>query len=323
MDRQPRSNRNQLSGLWAALCTPWRRDGRLDEAALAGNVAKLAAAGVDGVYTTDSDGEFYAIELEEFQHLAQTFGAAVRHCNVPASMGVTWSDTAGIIRRIEAACEAGISLVHVGFPFFMELTAQDAKDFWADLARAVPGAKWVHYAHPRCGPVMTARDYRWLADEFPNQFVGTKLTGSDVLTLAALTASTPEIAHFVGDRTLATGYWLGARGCYSYWVNTLPAWQKRYCEICAAGDWSTARVYFDRLEEWERTAMQPLRDRGYRHAALAKARAALSGWLDDSGALRAPYQPILPTDLDRLKKAFDEYWRTELAQEAFPRPGIK
>ena len=165
---------------------------------------------------------------------------------------------------------------------------------------------------------MKASDYRWLAQQFPRQFVGTKLVTADTLVLAALIQSTPHLAHFVGDRTLPVGYWLGATGCYSYWVNTLPAWQRKYCDACASGDWNSARSLFDKLEEWERTAVQPLREKNHRHAVLGKARSALTGWLQDNGQIRRPYHPIGELELSQLRTKFRAYWREELALETFP-----
>ena len=46
-------------------------EGKVEEGILGRNCERLAGAKVDGVYTTDNDGEFYAIELKEFQHLAR------------------------------------------------------------------------------------------------------------------------------------------------------------------------------------------------------------------------------------------------------------
>ena len=37
----------------------------------------------DGVYITDSDGEFYAIELAEFGRLVKAFAGAARGCTSP------------------------------------------------------------------------------------------------------------------------------------------------------------------------------------------------------------------------------------------------
>jgi 4-hydroxy-tetrahydrodipicolinate synthase len=114
-------NADDLRGVWAAIPTPWTEELALDEAALADNVLRYEAGGVFGVYTTDSDGEFYAIELDEFRRLARAFSRALEQTSMRAAMGVTWSHTRGIIDRIQAELDAGIPNVHIAFPFWMAL----------------------------------------------------------------------------------------------------------------------------------------------------------------------------------------------------------
>ncbi|HEY7036253.1 MAG TPA: hypothetical protein VH482_33305, partial [Thermomicrobiales bacterium] len=97
-----------LCGVWAAVPTPWDASGRLAEGILARNVERYAAHCVDGVYTTDSDGEFYAIELDGFRRLVAVFARAMHDAGLPAAVGVTWSHTAGIVDRIKVALDAGI-----------------------------------------------------------------------------------------------------------------------------------------------------------------------------------------------------------------------
>jgi dihydrodipicolinate synthase/N-acetylneuraminate lyase len=50
----------------AASATPFDDD-RFDAAIFRENMRRLPAAGVHGHHTTDSDGEFYAIELAEYK----------------------------------------------------------------------------------------------------------------------------------------------------------------------------------------------------------------------------------------------------------------
>ena len=64
-----RLTRGNLRGVWAAIATPFDEHDRFDEAVFRENIRRLYAAGVHGIYTTDSDGEFYAIELDEFRRI--------------------------------------------------------------------------------------------------------------------------------------------------------------------------------------------------------------------------------------------------------------
>ncbi len=305
-------------GLWSAIHTPWGNGGRLDEGILRRNCQKLAAAKVDGIYTTDSDGEFYAIELEEFRQLAKAFGRAVEPTGVDAAMGVTWSHTQGVIDRIKAACDAGVPNVHVAFPFFIPPAKSDVYRFWEDLANAVPEARWIHYAHTKCGPALTGLDYARLSERFPEQFIGTKTTTQITSALTEILVNSGHLSHFVSDYTLMEGMLLGAKGCNSYWVNVMPGWMRKYFNICLKGDWETAALFQKKLIKWELSGVQPLREAGHKHAIIGKARAELTGWLEESGCTRPPYYPVPQELITAMKKAFETYWADEIAKEKFP-----
>ena len=310
-------NPSTLRGLWSAILSPWDSEGKIDEGILQRNCGKLAAAGADGIYTTDSDGEFYAIELEEFRDLAQAFARAVEPIGIDAAIGVSWSHTRGIIDRIKAACDAGLPNVHVAFPIFMPLAAPDVDRFFGDLAEAVPQARWIHYAHSRCGPVLTGEDYSRLSKHYPDQFIGTKIPTVDVSALTEILANSEHLAHFICEYTILPGMLLGAKGCYSYWVNVLPQWHRAFFDACLGGQWEAAARYHTKLIQWERTGVQPLREAGHRHGIIGKARAELTGWLEETGSSRAPYYPVSRDLRDPMKEAFERYWAVEIKQEDF------
>ena len=308
-------DRRTHRGLWSAIATPWTSAGALDSDTLTYNCNQIAGAGVDGVYPTDSDGEFYAIELDVFQKLARAFVRAMEPTGVDAAMGVTWSNTRGIIDRAKAACDAGIPNLHIAFPFFMPLAKTDVDRFFDDLVQAVPQSRWIHYAHPRAGPALTGADYLRLSTKFPEQFIGTKLGWAEQGQLAEILLGAPELSHFVVDPTMLPGMMMGARGCCSYWVNTLPRWQRRYMDACLAGRWEEARQCHLKLMKWELMFIAPLRALGHLHGIIGKARGALSGFLRDNGYTQPPYYPVAHDVQAKLNQAFDLYWADEIEAE--------
>ena len=306
-----------LEGLWAALPTPWTESGRLDFDAIEHNVELMAEVGIEGVYTTDSDGEFYAIEAREFAELAEAFGAAVARTGLDAAMGASWINTAGVIERMKISADAGITNFHIALPMFVPVSEPDLFRFWEDLAAGCTEGRFVHYAHPECGPRITAAQYELLATTYPDQFIGTKLTpATSVRELTDIIGTTPQLAHFVTDPHLMVGMLLGASGVYSYWVNTLPRWQKSYLQSCRDGKWEEARKYHTKLVRWDLEYFKPFIDRGHQHAALAKARASLSGLVRSQEWCRAPYYELTEDERDQLQAAFDQVWAEELAAES-------
>jgi dihydrodipicolinate synthase/N-acetylneuraminate lyase len=304
-----------LRGLWAAVPTPFVGGGAIDFGRLAENCRTLQRVGADGIYTTDSDGEFYALEMPEFGRLAREFGGIMADLGGDAQMGVTWINTAGVIDRMKASVDAGITTVHVALPFFMPLVMADVLRFFEALARAVPAARWVYYAHPSCLPLLKGRDLARLAQAFPQQLIGTKLNAYDLPDLTDVFLHAPGLAHFGGERNLFSAGPLGAVGCYSYWINSLPRWTRRFFDACLAGDMVQAREWHLKLQRWETVHLAEARAQGYRYGVLSKAKGAVAGLLRDDGSTRAPYHPMPPELLERLRRDFLEYWREEQAAE--------
>jgi dihydrodipicolinate synthase/N-acetylneuraminate lyase len=307
-----------LSGVWAAVPTPWDAAGHFDAGILERNIERYAAHGISGVYTTDSDGEFYAIELDEFCQLIGVFGRKMAEVGIPAAVGVSWSHTAGIIDRIKVAMDAGIPLVHVAFPGWMPLAPSDIDRFFADLAEAAPEARWVHYNTGQTRILLTGKDYARLAKTYPDQLVGSKQGATDLQVYAEIIEESPQLIHFGVEYNMVLTYLLGGKGTYSYWINVLPGWEKQWETACETGDWETAWAMQRKLLKWERTHIVPtLRKAGHSSGIVGKARAALSHFLEDTGNTKPPYYPADTAMQDALREAFRAFWADELAAETF------
>ncbi|MCO6044271.1 dihydrodipicolinate synthase family protein [Aeoliella sp. ICT_H6.2] len=311
-----------IYGLWAAIPMPWTADQQLNEPMLQRNLKRLAEVGCDGIYSTDSDGEFYALELDEFQKFVAAFARFMTPLDCRAQMGVTWTNTRGIIDRIKVCLDHGITTVHVCYPYWMPLAPDDIWHFWNDLAEAAPAARWVHYNTPRGHVVMNGSQYKRLASEFPDQFVGTKLATQNVVELCDVLGTTPHLAHMVTDFVTVPAMLLGARGTYSFWVNTLPEWQRRLVDLCQIGSWEQAMPMQAKMNRWELECIDPLVRRGYLHGIVGKARGAASGFLEDDGYTRSPYHPVPESDTRTLTDQFQQWWRDELAQETWKQASL-
>ncbi len=300
---------SDLKGLWAAVPTPWDVEGRLDPGVLERNIARYAEIPMDGVYTTDSDGEFYALEFSEFCTLAKVFSKAMAQTTMAAAMGATWSHTQGIIDRMKAGLDCGIRAFHVAFPYWMPLNDSDVAHFWEDLANAIPEARWIHYNTPRAYRILRGKDYARLLTDYPGQMVGTKLGTFSLPDIVDCIRASPQLAHFTVDYMTVPAMMVGASGTCSYWANTLPRWTLRMTNLCFQHEWEEAMNMQRFLLEWEARYVAPLREAGYLHGIIGKARGALTGFLEDSGFTKPPYYPVSRTLMDDFQKAFDEYWK--------------
>lgn len=306
---------SELTGLWAAVPMTWTQQGHLEEGMLQRNIQRLAAVPCDGIYSTDSDGEFYALELDEFRQFVRLFSNLMSSTNCGVQVGVTWTNTRGIIDRMKVCLDHGISTVHVCYPYWMPLNESDVKRFWHDLATAVPESRWVHCNTPRGHVSMQSKQYRWLAGEFPEQFIGTNLGTQNFLDLSDIIGSTPQISHILTDYTVVLGMMLGGRGTYRFWCNTLPQWHRRLVDCCLQKQWEQAMLMQGKFNRWEYECINPLVQQGYLHGIIGKARCAVTGFLEDTGYTRAPYYPVSEEEVQQLTMAFSQWWSEEASKE--------
>lgn len=232
-------NNAWLRGVWAAMPTPWDAGERVDAGLVVELVRRYAAAGLNGVYTTGTDGEMHVLDFEEFRALVDAFARGVQETGLPAQVGCTWHHTAGVIERARYVREHGIPRIQVALPSWVPLNDDELLRFFAALSEALPDVALVHYNIARSGRFLTGRDYRAIAEVAPN-LVGSKHTGGDVGSLIEIVQATPALAHFVVDHQIVPGALFGARGFYSFLANLSPAFAMALWRDCAAGEWAGA-----------------------------------------------------------------------------------
>jgi dihydrodipicolinate synthase/N-acetylneuraminate lyase len=291
----------QPSGVWAAIPTPFDDDDRFDEGVFRENLRRLAAAGVHGVYTSDADGEFYALELHEFRAVVDVLADEAERLSLPCQVGVSWSHTRGILDRLQHCVIRGISGAHVGHPSYMTMTHESLLQFWRDVAAAVPGDfGLVHYNTPKMPNYLRGLDYAVLRDLVPG-LVGTKYVGSDVVEFGALVRHAPSLAHLVGEQAYGFLAPYGAAGICSWFANFNPRFVLDWHADVVAERWDeVVRRQVRMLAFVEST--QDLIAGGHEHAAIGKAIVSASDFLVSAPRLRRPYLPIPVERVDRWKR---------------------
>ncbi len=282
--------RDNLHGVWAAITTPFDDHDRFDEDVFRENIRRLRAAGVHGIYTTDSDGEFYAIELEEFKRIVKVFADETQRLGFPTMVGVTWCNTQGIVDRLQYAADQGILGAHVGHPFFMPMSSESYRAFWHDIQQATPDwVALVHYNTPRVHNYRRGPDYKELLD-IPN-LVGTKHVGSDFPEFLTLMESVPQLSHFTGEHAMTPYMMFGARGVYSWFVNFNPRYMLDWYDDILNQRWDLARHRQERMHAFI-LAKRILEGTGNLHGIVGKATSAASPFLIEANRTRSPYLPI-------------------------------
>jgi dihydrodipicolinate synthase/N-acetylneuraminate lyase len=296
-----RLTRDNLHGIWAAVHTPFDDRDRFDGAILRENLRRLHAAGVHGVYTTDSDGEFYAIELDEFKEIVATFADEAQRLGMPTQVGVTWCNTRGMIDRLQFAAACGILGAHVGHPFFMPMTPESYRVFWEEIRDAVPEHfALIHYNTPRVHNNQRGPDYAALQEFVPN-LIGTKHVGADIREFQTLIAESPMLSHVTGEHAFTPYALHGARGIYSWFANFNPRYLLEWYEEIRAGQWERARARQERMHAFIE-ASTILHENGNLHGIVGKAVAACSLFLITPNRTRRPQLPVREETIARFRR---------------------
>jgi 4-hydroxy-tetrahydrodipicolinate synthase len=297
--------RESLGGVWVAVATPFDEDDRIDEGILRENLRRLAGVGVHGIYTTDADGEFYALELDEFRRLAEIFADETQRLGVPTQMGCTWSHTRGIVERLRIAADLGVDGAHVGHPTYMPMTPDSLRTFWHDVSAAVPESfALIHYNTPRCPNYLYGRDYAALARELPN-LVGTKHVGSNFLEFMDLLDAAPVLSHFTGEHAFTPYTFFGARGVYSWFANFNPRYMLEWWDDLEHSRWKEARRRQERMHEFM-TASEILHGDGNLHGIIGKALTAAGSFLIPANRTRRPYLPVPEETVEEFRRVVQE-----------------
>lgn len=268
--------------------TPWTDTFGIDHGVVKELVARYAAAGLHGAYTTGTDGEMHVLDLPEFTVLAEAFGRSTSEAGLPAQMGCTWSHTSGVIERARIAREYGIGRIQVALPSWVPLSDSEILRFFSALQESLPEMELIHYNIARAGRFLTGDDYRAILDVAPN-LIGSKHTGGDIASLIEIVQVTPELDHFVVDSQIVPGALFGARGFYSFLANLAPHVALDLWSRCQAGDWARAAWLRERIDVLFRQ-WRPLRAEITGSPALGKI-ATRAGIMPTMPlAVRPPYQ---------------------------------
>lgn len=254
---------DSLRGIWAALTMPWDENDKLDIKAYANNTERLCRAGVHGVYTTGSTGEFYALSFEEFRDMVDVQAEVCARNEMPLQIGCCAETAVKTLQRLEYVAQRdAVGAVQVVVPFWMELTDKEVLRFFETIYKACPEMPLVSYNIPRAKRFLLGPDYERILEVAPS-LIGVKFSyaGSHFADLQYALIRTPQISYFVGENILASAMMLGARGCYSSMISTNPTYMLTMYEHARSKRWDEAIEMQMTLERFFNDAIPFIRGR--------------------------------------------------------------
>ncbi|MBT9559713.1 MAG: 4-hydroxy-tetrahydrodipicolinate synthase [Myxococcales bacterium] len=215
---------SRLRGAMTALVTPFRADGKVDEAALRSLIERQLEAGITGLIPCGTTGETPTLNHDEIASVIRITVEAVRG-RVPVIAGTGSNSTQKTIEATRLARELGADAALVVTPYYNKPGPKMLEAHYRAVA-AEGGLPVVLYNVPgRTGINMSADTTLALA-EVPG-IVAIKEAAGDLAQVQAILAGLPAGSSFrvlSGDDNLALPMFaVGATGVISVASNVLPA----------------------------------------------------------------------------------------------------
>ena len=297
--------RDNFRGPWAGLPVAWTDDDTFDEVTYRADVARCCDAGVPGVYTGGTTGEFYAMEFDEFQAVAR---ATVDEChsrNTPAMIGCSSTYTLGAQRRAAFAAEIGADAIQVTIPFWMEVDSRGVELFFQHVSQAAGGLPLSVYETTRCKVTLSLEQHRAIHDRLPNYLMVKSNAGTLGANLDGCRALSEIVNVFTGE-----GLWktLGPHGVAGG-CSSMVYWNPQVClslwRAVESADWDTVRQKSEPVSKLFAFLHEEFGSRGYTDTAFDRLGGLASGFLRTSMRSRGPYVSVSTKDVEKLRSWYE------------------
>ena len=290
-----------IGGNWASLLLPIAADDSIEFDKLGEEIDILIDAGVDGIYSNGTAGEFHNQTEEEFDRIQEMLAERCKASSMPFVIGACQPDPLIMLNRISRAAALNPRAIQVILPDWWPLTDAEAVDFLKRAAEAAEGIPLILYNPPHAKRVLAPRELGMVCAAAP-AVIGIKLADGGASWYAETRRYLSGLSLFVPGHHLATGIKEGvAAGSFSNVACLSPR---------GAQSWTTSmQTNIDAALDLERRIrafmdlhIVPFRQEfGYSNAALDKLLSAIGNWGPVGTRLRSPYRSIDMAEAIRLR----------------------
>lgn len=272
----------KFEGIFTALLTPFDKEGKINETALAGLIEKNLKQGVSGFYVNGSTAENFLLTNEEKRYLLRTVRDIVNdRCTLIAHVGSI--STAEACELAKVAESLGYNAVSAVAPFYYKFSFAEVKAYYYSIASSV-SIPMVVYNFPTFSGVNLSADQigEFLCDD---RFLGVKHTSADYFAMRQFKSAYPDKKVFNGyDETFLAGLSMGADGAIGSTFNFMADKFIKIHELFKAGDIKAAMA----VQEKADVIIAALCKCG----VMQGEKAILCAQGLDFGVARAPFAPL-------------------------------
>jgi N-acetylneuraminate lyase len=277
-----RDLKENLSGIFSALVTPFRPDGGIDVDALAALAEFQIGQGVHGLYVGGSTGEAALQTVDERKHVLSAFASAVAGRRpLIAHVGAIATDDSLVLA--EAAANAGYAAISAIAPYYYEFRRSDLLNHYDLLANATPLPLIIYNFPQKMPKPWNLAELLGMLDH--PKIIGVKHTSQNLYQLERLKQASPQSLLFNGfDEMFVGGMAMGADGAIGTTYNFMGDIFVAAYEAVRSGDFATALRFQTRANH----VIDVLIDVG----VIPGTKAFLKHLGVDCGTCRAPFRPL-------------------------------
>ncbi len=301
MMKPPQAER--IRGNWATLLLPITADDSIDYGLLGAEIDHFAAAGVNGIYSNGSAGEFYAQTEDEFDRVSVLLAEKSTRARIPFQIGACHMSPQLSRERVRRAKGLSPSAFQIILPDWFVPSWSEIKNFLEVMIAEAAPIPLVLYNPPHAKRRLTPAEWLAIATEFPG-IVGIKVPGGDDAWYAAMQPVMAKLSVFIPGHQLASGLARGAHGAYSNVACLSPAGAQRWYDLCRR-DPMAGLAWEKKIQSFWLSHVAPLiTTHGLPNMAADKAAAVAGGWLAGlNPRLRWPYRSASPEQIQNMAAA--------------------
>lgn len=265
------------------------------------DVASCCKAGVPGVYTGGTSGEFYAMEIDEFKAVTQATVEECRSYRKPAMIGCTSTYTLGAAKRAAYAAEVGADAIQVALPYWMDIGEAQLVPFFKEVTAACGNLPLSIYETTRAKRVLTLDQHRRIKDAVPCYLMVKANEQTLGCTAEGCRALSEFVNVFVSEHEFGSLGRAGAKGSCSsvvYWNPrvVLAMWQHAERQ-----DWASVDAGCDKISKLFDYLNVAFGNRDFSDTAFDRLGGVASGFLKTGLRSRGPYPAATQADAELLR----------------------
>ncbi len=288
---QAKLTSQNLRGNWGTLLLPLGSDDHIDYPVLNGELDYLITAGLDGIYSNGTAGEFYNQTEDEFDGICELLGRKCAAAGIRYQIGVSHPSPVTSLERLKRSLYLKPDAFQVILPDWVIMTKEEQIIFLQKMAAEAGGIPIVLYNPPHAKQVLTPEDYHSLKESVPT-LIGIKVAGGNAEWYRKMREQATHLSVFVPGHKLATGLKESvAAGSYSNIACLSPKGAQAWWALMQT-DLDKALEIQQRILNFFEECIIPYQHAGFSNPALDKFLAAVGGWFPIGTRLRWPYRWI-------------------------------